>query len=184
MVSYIFYLILSIEIALLVIVITNIDKQVNDFWPPDSGNTRSIYALMFIFYLIIIGIMWIGIQERSNPIFAVLWLRYVGVITLSLGIVLYIWCRMYISKKVEFGAKGRLIVQGPYQYTRNPLYLADTLIFFGFALISNSLLVYILTILLVTILILLPFIEEPWLLKQYGDQYKNYKSVVPRYIYI
>jgi protein-S-isoprenylcysteine O-methyltransferase Ste14 len=182
MVFYIFYFTLSIEIALLVFVVNNAVKSVNDYWPPEAGNIRPLYVLMFIFYLIIAGSMWIGFRDRANPLFAVDWLRYIGIFLLALGIVLYTWCRMYISKKVEFGAKDQLIVQGPYQYTRNPVYIADTLIFSGLAIISNSLLVYILLFLLVTILLILPFIEEPWLLKQYGEQYKNYKSEVPRYL--
>lgn len=184
MVSYIFYLTLSIEIALLVFVVTIATKPGNDFWPPEAGNTRSIYGLMLTFFLIIASSIWIGIQERANPIFAIDWLPYIGVFILALGIVLYFWCRMYISKKVEFGAKDQLIVHERYQYTRNLVYIADTLIFSGFAIISNSLLVYILMILLEIILLILPFIEEPWLLKQYGEQNKNYKLEVPRYIKI
>lgn len=184
MVTYTFYLIFCIESTLLIFVLINANNQANYIWPPQAGKTQSIYALMFIFYSIIASSIWIGICERTNPLFVAKWFRYVGIFILTLGIVLYTWCRMYISKKIEFGGKGRLITQGPYQYTRNPLYIADTLIFLGFAIISNSLLVYILMILLVIILLFLPLLEEPWLLEQYGKQYEDYMSKVPRYIKI
>ena len=140
--------------------------------------------VIYIFYLIIAGCLWIGIQDRTNPVFTVYWLRYVGISLLVLGIVLYIWCRIYISKKVEFGGRGHLITQGPYQYSRNPLYIADTIIFLGFAIISNSFLVYLIIFGLIATLLILPLIEEPWLLKQYGKQYEDYMSEVPKYIKI
>lgn len=181
MVIYIFSPILILEIILLGFIILGSGKQVNKIWPPEEEKSLSIYILMLVFYLIIAGILWIAIIERTNPFFTVNWFRYVGISLLLLGICLYIWCRIYISKKVEFGGKDQLVTQGPYKYSRNPLYIADTLIFLGFAIFSNSMLVFILMILLVATLLLLPLVEEPWLLKQYGKQYEDYKSGVPRY---
>ncbi len=87
-----------------------------------------------------------------------------------------------MSKKVEFGIKDHLITQGPYQYTRNPLYVADSFIFIGFAFIGNSLLLVILMASLVLIVLLLPLVEEPWLLEQYGEKYRNYTEKTPRFL--
>ena len=86
-----------------------------------------------------------------------------------------------MSKKVEFGNKKHLITRGPYQYTRNPLYIADTFIFIGFAFLGNSLLLFVLMVTLVLTILLLPLVEEPWLLEQYGEPYRNYVKQVPRF---
>ncbi len=86
-----------------------------------------------------------------------------------------------MSKKVEFGNKNHLVTQGPYQYTRNPLYIADTFIFIGFAFLGNSLLLIMLMALLVVTIFLLPIVEEPWLLEQYGELYRDYMKTTPRF---
>ena len=140
-----------------------------------------MYWALGIFYLLILGNIWLCVLQWSTPLFEMSWIRYFGGALLGLGLILYGWCRVYMSKKVEFGNKDHLITQGPYQYTRNPLYVADTLIFIGFALVGNSLLLIVLMILLVQIILLLPLIEEPWLLEQYGERYRNYMKKTPRF---
>lgn len=180
----IFFMLLSVELVLLTYVLIKTRSRTTSIWPPRGNKKISISVLMVIFYLIIAGSVWVCIHEWRNPFIQAPWVRYSGLLITGLGLLLYAWCRIYISKNMEFGGKDHLITKGPYEYTRNPLYIADTFIFLGFALISNSLLVMILMIVLVTTLLLLPFIEEPWLLEQYGEHYKNYMEKVPRYIRI
>ncbi|MBT3620755.1 MAG: hypothetical protein HN523_10055 [Porticoccaceae bacterium] len=74
------------------------------------------------------------------------------------------------------------MTQGPYQYTRNPLYAADSFIFIGFALLGNSLLLFILMASLTLIVLLLLLVEEPWLLEQYGGKYQDYSEKTPRFL--
>lgn len=182
MIFTIFYLILFAEVTLLLIVLNLAFNRRISIWPPRGAKSKSIYVLMVIFYLIIAGSIWICIQEWGSPLIEFQWIRYIGTAISGLGLILYMWCRMHMSKRVEFGGTDHLITNGPYRYTRNPIYIADILIFLGFALLSNSLLVTILMCLLVITLLLLPLIEEPWLLEQYGEKYKNYMSKVPRYL--
>ena len=184
MTLFIFYLIFIVEILSFLFVLINLGNRANSVWPPQERNTKTIYSLMIIFYSIIFGNIWLSIKEWDNALFNIPGLRYLGVFFFILGLLFYAWCRMYMSKKMEFGGKDHLITQGPYQYTRNPLYIADTFIFLGFAFFSNSMLVIILMAVLVFTLLLLPLIEEPWLLEQYGEQYKSYMEKVPRYITI
>ena len=184
MTLFIFYLIFIVEILSLLFVLTNLGNQTSSVWPPQERNTKTIYSLMIIFYSIVVGNIWLSIKEWDNLFLNVPGLRFVGAFFFIVGVAIYAWCRMYMSKKIEFGGKDHLITQGPYKYTRNPLYIADTLIFLGFALFSNSMLVIILMTLLVFTLLLLPLIEESWLLEQYGEKYRRYKAKVPRYIKI
>jgi len=128
-------------------------------------------------------VVYLSILEIGESLIDSPFLTVVGWVMLILGVGLYLWSRLYIGKKVEFGLKDTLITAGPYQYTRNPLYIADVLIFMGYAVIFNSPYVLIISVILSGIILMLPLIEEPWLVEQYGDEYTRYCSKVPRYLF-
>ncbi|CAN5535076.1 MAG: methyltransferase family protein [Rubrobacteraceae bacterium] len=78
---------------------------------------------------------------------------------------------------------NRIATDGPFGYTRNPAYLAMTMIFAGTASIKNSL----------PSIILLPFIlavmrrgvierEERYLEGKFGEEYRRYKATVRRWV--
>lgn len=177
-----FAALLTLEVTLLGLLLSQIFGKDFRIWPPLEGKSTTTFWALGIFYLLIIGSIWLCVLQWKNPLFSQNWIRYFGGALICLGLVLYGWCRIYMSKKVEFGKKGHLITQGPYQYTRNPLYVADTLMFIGLALFGNSLLLLILMALLVLTILLLPLVEEPWLMEQYGGQYRNYMAKTPRYL--
>jgi protein-S-isoprenylcysteine O-methyltransferase Ste14 len=75
-----------------------------------------------------------------------------------------------------------LVVSGPYQVTRNPLYLSLTLFYAGISLLANAF----------AALLLLPIVlfiinrgvidrEERYLEQKFGDEYLRYKMRVPRW---
>jgi len=75
-----------------------------------------------------------------------------------------------------------LVVSGPYQVTRNPLYLSLTLFYAGISLLANAFMA----------LLLLPVVlfiinrgvidrEERYLERKFGDEYLRYKMRVPRW---
>ena len=77
----------------------------------------------------------------------------------------------------------RLVSEGPFQFTRNPLYLSLTLIYLGITLLFNAL----------WPLLLLPFVlfvlrrgvidrEERYLERKFGQEYAQYKNRVRRWI--
>ena len=77
----------------------------------------------------------------------------------------------------------RLVTDGPYRYTRNPLYIGLTTIYVGIALASGMLW------LLVTLVPVLAVMnwkivrrEEQFLEAKFGDAYRDYKSRVRRWI--
>lgn len=77
----------------------------------------------------------------------------------------------------------RLIVRGPYRITRNPLYLAQLLVMFGFTALTCSWwflgAVPVLAVLL-NYLVILP--EERYLAGLFGDEFTAYRSKVRRWI--
>jgi len=76
-----------------------------------------------------------------------------------------------------------LVTEGPFRYTRNPLYSSLTLMYTGIALVANAL--WALLLLPVTLLIINRGVidrEERYLERKFGEQYLNYKARVRRWI--
>ena len=74
----------------------------------------------------------------------------------------------------------RLVIEGPYRFVRNPMYLAVVAIILGQALLFASLptLVY-LAFALTAVVLFVRFYEEPTLEHTYGDEYREYRAAVP-----
>jgi protein-S-isoprenylcysteine O-methyltransferase Ste14 len=76
-----------------------------------------------------------------------------------------------------------LIQDGPFRYTRNPLYLSDAMLYAGIAVLRNSLWAIVL-LPLVLIVIGREVIgrEERYLERTFGEEYLNYKERVRRWV--
>ena len=76
-----------------------------------------------------------------------------------------------------------LVDSGPYRFSRNPLYVAMTLLFVGLTLLINS---WWGVVLLVPAILLLHFgvvrREERYLERKFGEEYDRYRSRVRRYV--
>ena len=97
------------------------------------------------------------------------------------------------SSRVHFTRTGQspipwkpspsLILQGPYRYTRNPMYVGMTLLEVGLGLAANNLWMALLA---VPALVIVHFIavrpEERYLSEKFGADYQRYLSQVRRYL--
>jgi protein-S-isoprenylcysteine O-methyltransferase Ste14 len=76
-----------------------------------------------------------------------------------------------------------LVCNGPFRFTRNPLYLAMILHYSGIAIFFRlpwGLILVPMVILVMTKMAIIP--EETYLEKLFGDEYVRYKREVPRWI--
>jgi protein-S-isoprenylcysteine O-methyltransferase Ste14 len=76
-----------------------------------------------------------------------------------------------------------LVVVGPYQFTRNPIYIGFVLVYFGLAIILTS--VWVLVLLIPVLIILQRGVverEEAYLERQFGETYRKYQARVPRWL--
>lgn len=80
-----------------------------------------------------------------------------------------------------FGEKRGLKTTGWFAWSRNPIYVVTWVGLIGWALIANSLFVSILLSAWALLYLLAPFVEEPWLEEQYGEEYVAYKAKTPRF---
>ncbi len=97
----------------------------------------------------------------------------------GLGLTIYGYFDLGIDN--TYGADEGLITSGLYRYSRNPQYAASILGFAGLAIAVSTPEVILLCALAIGVYALLPFAEEPWLEKAYGESYENYKQTTPRF---
>ncbi|HTR41273.1 MAG TPA: isoprenylcysteine carboxylmethyltransferase family protein [Pseudomonadales bacterium] len=91
---------------------------------------------------------------------------------------------------IRFGTNVRpdlpvtaLVTSGPYRYSRNPLYMACTIIYLGITLSVGSL--WLLVMLIPTLAVVHYRIvrrEEDYLESRFGESYRAYKTQVNRWI--
>jgi len=85
---------------------------------------------------------------------------------------------------IEISPKTKnLVVSGPYKYTRNPMLFGTFLVYLAIAILINSLNAIFLVILLVIFMLLVVVKEEEKrLIKDFGNQYEEYRSKTPMII--
>ena len=177
-----FFILIFLELLCLSYIIIAYFYPRYRFWPAKTHKPIRNYVLMFWSYLFLIAVVFLSILDSGRILFPAKGISAVGMVMFVTGLGLYIWCCLHLNKKQQFGFKDRLIVSGPYRYVRNPGYIADMLIFTGYALLCNSPYVFVILVVFSLVILLFPLIEEPWLSEQYGEDYVKYYNGVPRYI--
>ncbi|NOU17585.1 MAG: isoprenylcysteine carboxylmethyltransferase family protein [Bacteroidales bacterium] len=116
------------------------------------------------------------------------------ILLLIIGIIYGIWSIMIqniIGKggpveigNIEISPKTEnLVVSGPYKNTRNPMLFGTFLIYLAFALFINSITSVILVCaIFVFMLSVVVKLEEKRLLKDFGNQYEEYRKKVSKFI--
>ncbi|MFW9967590.1 MAG: methyltransferase family protein [Candidatus Thorarchaeota archaeon] len=115
----------------------------------------------------------------------------IGILFIPVGMLLVIWANfalLYIGKislrdREPMQKPSNLVLVGPYRFSRNPLYLGALLMLFGLVIIWSSVVTAFLTI-LVYIIFRFVFIkkEEVILEEEFGDEYRDFKKRVRRWI--
>jgi protein-S-isoprenylcysteine O-methyltransferase Ste14 len=104
------------------------------------------------------------------------------------GFLLMAWALIVLGRSYQLGgcdprANDRLVVGGPYRFTRNPMYTAALAIALGLACLLQSLAFFAVFAVYLPLILLLVPMEEDGLLKKYGEAYAAYrrrsKKLVP-----
>lgn len=75
-----------------------------------------------------------------------------------------------------------LMRRGPYAFTRNPMYVAEMLLWFGWAILFGSVAVLIAFVILCMVINLVVRREERDLEMRFGETYSLYKATTPRWL--
>lgn len=108
-----------------------------------------------------------------------------GAVLLVLTAFLRTWGTAYLRADVMRDSlvhTERLLADGPYRYTRNPLYLGNIIMAIGIGLMASRLGFAILVIGMTVFVIRLLLREEGELALQQGESYRRYCATVPRLI--
>lgn len=115
------------------------------------------------------------------------WVNPVGLVPLAIGVILFLWCvrDFYVAGKgtlAPWDPPRKLVVVGLYRWSRNPMYIAVSLVLLGWAIgfASRAMFIYAIAIMIVFHLRVV-FFEEPWLARTHGEEFERYRARVPRW---
>lgn len=112
----------------------------------------------------------------------------IGLLPLAAGFALLLWCvrDFYVSGKgtlAPWSPPRHLVTVGLYRYSRNPMYLAVTMMLAGWAVCFWSPVLAIYTgSVIVGFHLRVVFGEEPWLARTHGAAWDEYQRKVPRWL--
>lgn len=157
-------------------------------WPPPGRETWQYRGTWALFTLAFAGFLVVGGLDAGSLRLS-RWLGDAG--TLLLGSTLFMsgtaiasYAMGYIGHRAALGLEAELVTDGPYAVSRNPGYVGDLLLMIGYVVLSDSRLAAIVAAVGAVWFVLSPFVEEPWLEKQYGGAYRQYKAQHPRWLFL
>jgi len=116
----------------------------------------------------------------------------VGVAIAALGELLRIWAVGYsgVTTRANVVSAPALVTAGPYAYTRNPLYVGNTIIALGFWLalsgglpiLESALMLAFVVVMIAGVYAAIIPLEEAYLTQTFGAPYLEYIARVPRVI--
>jgi protein-S-isoprenylcysteine O-methyltransferase Ste14 len=133
----------------------------------------------FIFLLLTIGLHFIV------PIMQLIYApyRFIGILLLGIGIWLNIWADGLFKKEnttvKPFEKSSALILEGPFRFSRHPMYLGMVIALLGVAIILGSLITFLVPIaFFISMQIVFIYHEEKALEQTFGQKYLDYKKRV------
>lgn len=146
-----------------------------------------VYAILFVSAVLIFlparVLSWSGVMRPA----AIDWPQIAGIVLCALGALVGMWCVLafaWIGKgtPAPFDPPRRLVIHGPYQYVRNPMYIGAAAAVAGAALYYQSIALLAFVIAFVVVAhIFVMFYEEPALRRMFGEQYVSYSHRVHRW---
>ena len=167
---------------LLIGVIWSVASPNKRIWPPPKKASWQFFVTWILFFIIFSLNFILLIIDWNSWMFTSTFRFFIAIPLIILGSMLFSWGIFTLGTKNTSGVKDKFIIQGPYRYTRNPQYLGDIILFLGLTILGNSLYLLITHVLLCLVFIITPWVEEGWLEKQYGEAYRKYKTVTPRFL--
>lgn len=143
---------------------------------------------LFFFGLLLMAVVevWIGWICGDWGRLKIGWLNYLLGPALSAGgIALVIWSvltqyRVGDGTPAPMVATKKLVIQGPYFYTRNPMTLGALFVYTGIGIWMSSFVLIVLSMTVFSSLLLLIYIHETReLTKRFGEEYQVYRKRTP-----
>jgi len=155
-------------------------KRMRVLLTPLFGSVFFCIVLLLIFSSFYLDSFWGFPEFISKPFRVMLSLPF-----LIIGTLLWLWCAVKFFKTkgtpVPINPPPKLVTDGPYAYSRNPMMTGLFMVMAGIGIFSGSItLTFFMTPLFVFMSILeFKYFEEPELEKRFGKEYCKYKERTP-----
>jgi len=140
---------------------------------------KKLRALFIVHYAPLLLIIMIGPLTALYDV----WMIPIDLfLSASLGLVIFLLGTFVYFKWEIFwhkNFKGQLVTNGIFRHIRHPHYTSLIIIGFGLAFFFYSLAAFLIAVIAIPIMIWSIIDEEKLLIKQYGEEYKNYMKKVP-----
>ncbi|KRW72518.1 protein-S-isoprenylcysteine methyltransferase [Pseudomonas sp. TTU2014-096BSC] len=138
-------------------------------------------------YLLFLALAWLLHWLWHLALPRNLWTHYFGWGLIDAGVLLMLWAGLLMLWRKTtvnpYGKPARLLEEGPFRFSRNPIYLADSLIYCGIALLWGSLWPWLLLPLVIHVMRRAVIRHEERLLVQlFGEAYRSYCARVRRWL--
>jgi len=182
MMTLFFWVIIIAQILATISIVFSILFPAHRIWPPVKFPSWRHYFMWFLFDISTIAIVAVGILDRGSLALPLRMQIAIGVPLLVGGIGFSLWSIVILGTSSTYGNEGPLILRGPYRISRNPQYLGLIVALIGWSFVTSSWGTILAVLVWIVPLVLIPFAEEPWLLRRHGSQYEEYLRKVPRFV--
>ena len=169
---------LAAVIAITTLSLLKFIKPGFEFWPPPSPKSwqhATFRTLFRVFFSVLVILTMVNLQSGS------LWRYLVGGALFVIGFGLALRWTGYLGWRDAFGEATGLKTQGPFAWSRNPIYMVSIIGMIGWAIVVGSPHLTILLGLWALLYLGAPLLEEPWLEREFGQAFVDYAKRVPRY---
>lgn len=168
-------------VAAIVITLLSVGKFIKpgfEFWPPPSPHSwqhRTFRALFRVFFLALVLLTLTDFQQGS------VWRYGAGSLLFVVGFGLALRWTGFLGWRDAFGESTGLKTKGPFTWSRNPIYVVSLVGMIGWGIGAGSSYLSILLGIWGLLYLGAPFLEEPWLEREFGQDFRDYKAKTPRY---
>lgn len=152
------------------------------FWPPPQNEPWKKTLFMTLFRIMLYGsvsastiYLWQEGLQTSTIV------NIVATMSVLCGFIIAFWATGALGWANAFGSKEGLRTDGIFAYSRNPIYIATWLGLAGWALLVPTPLITLTLCFWALLYLVAIFLEERWLLAEYGEPFTEFCRTVRRF---
>jgi protein-S-isoprenylcysteine O-methyltransferase Ste14 len=154
----------------------------NRLWPPPSRGSWEFGLIVAVDSICTFGVPVLGLLDRGSLGIGHPLAFPLGTLLILVSSLLIAWAMKALGLGQSFGLEGGLVTDGPYRYSRNPQYVGFVLMLIGVVLVTNSVQALVTGSMVIVLVLLAPYAEEPWLRERFGSRYDDFCERVPRFL--
>jgi protein-S-isoprenylcysteine O-methyltransferase Ste14 len=169
------FVLYSLVLVFLLPVVNKSAKETDNITISSVYNRREmiiLYSYHIIAFLLLIYSVFLPLRLGT------VWF-YTGLPIALLGLAIY---TMVVVSFATTPLNREVMNKGPFRYSRHPMYLSSSLAYIGVGIACASWLFLLLSVAYMVLSMISAVPEERFLLKKYGDSYREYMNRTPRWI--